>query len=116
MLIPSTITALRTRRYDSTWYIPGTIHGVENDPMDGGRRYGIQPPNVSDLFAFVVQFTSADYNRFYTGKVRHRSEAFDGRHEAIISQDLYDEVQEQLRKTNHRRPPRMPASVAPLTC
>ena len=27
MLMPSTITALRTRRYDSTWYIPGTIHG-----------------------------------------------------------------------------------------
>ena len=43
--MPSTITALRTRRYDSTWYIPGTIHGVDYDPMDGGRRYGIQPPN-----------------------------------------------------------------------
>ena len=47
MLIPSTITALRTRRYDSTWYIPGTIHGVENAPMDGGGRYTFQPPNVS---------------------------------------------------------------------
>ena len=46
MLMPSTITALRTRRYDSTWYIPGAIHGVENDPLDGGSRYGIQPPNV----------------------------------------------------------------------
>ena len=59
--MPSTITALRTRRYDSTWYIPGTIHRFENAPMDGGRRYGIQPPNVSDLSAYVVQFTSADY-------------------------------------------------------
>ena len=35
MLKPSTITALRTRRYDSTWYIPGTIHRFENAPMDG---------------------------------------------------------------------------------
>ena len=47
--------------YASPWYIRGTIHGVENDPMDGGSRYGIQPPNVSGLSAFVVQFTSADY-------------------------------------------------------
>ena len=47
MLMPSTITALRTRRYDSTWYIPGTIHRFENDPMDGGRRSNFQPPIVS---------------------------------------------------------------------
>ena len=49
------------RRYDSTWYIPGTIHRFEDAPMDGARRYGIQPLNVSDLSAYVVQFTSADY-------------------------------------------------------
>ena len=47
MLMPSTITALRTRGYDSTWYIPGAIHGVENAHMDGGGRYTFQPPNVS---------------------------------------------------------------------
>ena len=29
--------------------------------MDGGRRYDIQPPFVSDLSAHVVQFNSADY-------------------------------------------------------
>ena len=67
MLMPSTITALRTRRYDSTWYIPGAIHGVENDPLDGGRRYGIQPPNVSKLSAYMVHFNSA----FYTQTARH---------------------------------------------
>ena len=61
MLMPSTITALRTRRYDSTWYIPGTIHGVENDPLDGGRRYSIQLPIVSNFSASVVHFNSADY-------------------------------------------------------
>ena len=61
MVMPSTITALRTHRYDSTWYIPGTIHRVENDPLDGGRRYGIQPPNVSDLSAYVAHFNSAFY-------------------------------------------------------
>ena len=56
--------ALRTRRYDSTWYIPVTIHRVILDLMDGERRYGIQPPDVSDLSACVVQFNSA----FYTMK------------------------------------------------
>ena len=43
----SPYTALRTRRYDSTWYIPGTIHRFENAPMDGGRRSNFQPPIVS---------------------------------------------------------------------
>ena len=40
-----------------SWHHPW----VENDPMDGGRRYDIQPPFVSDLSAHVVQFNSADY-------------------------------------------------------
>ena len=45
MLIPSTITARRTRRYTSTLYIHRTIHGVGYNPMNdaGGpvfsRRY-----------------------------------------------------------------------------
>ena len=47
MLMPSTMTALRTRRYTSTLYIRRTIHGVDYDPMEGGRRHTFQPPNVS---------------------------------------------------------------------
>ena len=46
------ITALRARRYDSTWYIPGTIHGVDYDPMDGtdlSSQSAIYPPAWSDL-------------------------------------------------------------------
>ena len=39
MLIPSTITARRTRRYKSTLYIRRTIHGVGYDPY-GWRRAG----------------------------------------------------------------------------
>ena len=48
MLIPSTITARRTRRYTSTLYINSTIHRVVYDFMDGGGRSDLQPPNVSD--------------------------------------------------------------------
>ena len=37
MLIPSTITARRTRRYTSTWYIQSTTHKHDFEPLDGSR-------------------------------------------------------------------------------
>ncbi len=46
MLIPSTITARRIRRYTSTLYIHGTIRRVGYYPMDDGKRHSLQPPNV----------------------------------------------------------------------
>ena len=49
MLIPSTITALRTRRYTSTLYIHHTIHGFGYNPMNDGGRYSIRSPFVSNL-------------------------------------------------------------------
>ena len=48
MLIPSTITALLTRRYTSTLYIRRTIHGVGYNPMNDGRRYSIWSPILSN--------------------------------------------------------------------
>ena len=48
MLIPSTITALRTRRYTSTLYIHLTSHGVGYNPMNDGRRYSIWSPILSN--------------------------------------------------------------------
>ena len=44
MLIPSTITARRIRRYTSTWYIHPTTHKHDFEPMDGTGRYIFQPP------------------------------------------------------------------------
>ena len=44
MLIPSTITARRTHRYTSTWYIHPTTHKHDFEPMDGRGRYIFQPP------------------------------------------------------------------------
>ena len=61
MLIPSTITARRTRRYTSTLYIPGTIQRIGYYPMDDGGRYSFQPPNVSNLSAHAAQYISAAY-------------------------------------------------------
>ena len=61
MLMPSTITARRTRRYTSTWYIRRTIHRLNFKPMDDGRRYSIQSPIVSNSSAHVDHFNSAAY-------------------------------------------------------
>ena len=44
MLIPSTITARRIRRYTSTWYIHPTTHKHDFEPIDGTGRYIFQPP------------------------------------------------------------------------
>ena len=49
MLIPSTITVLRTRRYTSTLYIHRTIRGVGYNPMNDGGRYSIWSPIPSNL-------------------------------------------------------------------
>ena len=48
MLLPSTITARRTRRYTSTLYIHRTTHKLDLKPMNGGGRSNLQPPFVSD--------------------------------------------------------------------
>ena len=62
MLISSTITARRIRRYTSTLYIHGTIRRVGYYPMDDGKRHSLQPPNVSNLSARVSQYISAAYS------------------------------------------------------
>ncbi len=42
-------------------------------------------------------------NPFYVGRVRHKEELFDGRHQAIVTQDLFDGVQEQIKKNRSRK-------------
>ena len=39
-------------------------------------------------------------NKIYTGKIKHKDKYFPGEHEAIIDQNLFDEVQAQLRRNN----------------
>ena len=63
MLIPCTITALRTRRCVSTLYHHHTAHRLDFEPMDGGGRPSFQSPKVSDLPAHVFHFSAAAYTR-----------------------------------------------------
>ena len=55
MLMPSTMQALRTRRYSSTRYIHHTFHGAGLSPIEGGGRSSFQPPSTGDRAAHPVQ-------------------------------------------------------------
>ena len=59
MLIPSTITARRTRRYTSTWYIHPTTHKHDFEPMDGGGRSSFNRHKSGSQSVQVVHFSSA---------------------------------------------------------
>ena len=80
MVMPSTITARRTRRYTSTLYIHRTTHKLDFKPMNGGRRSGLQPPNVSDYpparstFQRFGKQLSATKSRALAGSARASAE------------------------------------------
>ena len=42
-------------------------------------------------------------NQFYVGNVRHKDEYFDGLHQSLISQELFDEVQKRKIQNRHRK-------------
>ena len=42
-------------------------------------------------------------NQFYLGKVRHKDEYFDGLHQPLISQELFEEVQRRKQQNRHRK-------------
>ena len=60
------------------------------------RRYPAQPIARSYL-ATILQ------NRYYIGKVRYRGVEYDGRHEPLISRELFDRVQEVFRAHTNSR-------------
>ena len=61
MLLPSTITARRTRRYTSTLYIHRTIHGVGYNPYGWRQTVQFTTAVCQRLPARTGQFTSAAY-------------------------------------------------------
>ena len=42
-------------------------------------------------------------NPIYIGKIKHKDKIYDGRHEAIISQEIWDRVQESLQESPKRK-------------
>ncbi|PJK28002.1 hypothetical protein CVT23_19265 [Minwuia thermotolerans] len=54
-----------------------------------GRNHGGRPFSRGNLYSILG-------NPIYIGRVRHRGEVFDGRHEAIIDRETWTRVQKQL--------------------
>ena len=61
MLLPSTITARRTRKYTSTLYIHRTIQGVGYNPYGWRRAVQFATAVCQQLPARTAHFTSAAY-------------------------------------------------------
>ncbi|MHC2066129.1 recombinase family protein [Bremerella sp. T1] len=61
-----------------------------------GKPKGGKPFDKCSLHALLT-------NPIYIGKVKHKSDVFDGEHEPIVDADLFDDVQTQL-KANGRTP------------
>ena len=71
------------------------------DVADALNRAG-HPPSGWKADRWLA--TSVRYvlvNRHYLGEIRHRREWLPGQHEAIISQELFDQVQETRRQRRH---------------
>ncbi len=60
----------------------------------GSRRYSSRPLNHSSIYALFS-------NPYYSGVVSYRGKQYPGRHEALVSQELFDEVQAVLKAHNH---------------
>ncbi len=78
MLIPSTITARRTRRYTSTWYIHPTAHKHDFEPMDGRGRYIFQPPQCQAVNPSRWSTLPPPFTGFTTQSLRRSIEVLRG--------------------------------------
>lgn len=75
---------------------------LESDGLAGKPRYDRKGRCwAGNAFSNGALFTILD-NRIYRGEIAHKGHAYPGRHEAIISQDLWNAVQ-AVREQNRRR-------------
>ncbi len=63
----------------------------------GGRAF-----DKSSLLALLT-------NPIYCGKIKHKSDLYQGQHQAIVDQDIFDRVQAQLRENGFNRGNRLPS-------
>jgi DNA invertase Pin-like site-specific DNA recombinase len=112
----------QTVRYIFERYLElGSVHALERELTANGFRSKVHvtrkgktqgglPFSRGALFHFLR-------NRIFLGQIVHKDEVYDGQHDAIIEQDLFDRVQFQLsanaRRTRKRSQTRM--VKAPLT-
>jgi DNA invertase Pin-like site-specific DNA recombinase len=113
--------AITVRKIFAGYLNLGSVHALQRELAEqgivskhrvtaSGRAIGGLPFSRGALFHLLR-------NPIYRGRIAHKSEVHDGEHEAIIEQDLYDAVQQQLdRNTRRHRSAAAGRTVkAPLT-
>lgn len=60
-----------------------------------GKQVGGRPFDKATLYALLT-------NPIYIGKIRHKSEFFDGEHDAIVESEIFVQVQDMLQKNGRR--------------
>ena len=72
---------------------------------NGKRRAEVQGELIEVDSRLFTHWSVRDIlkNPFYTGKVKHKNEYFVGKHQGILSQQLFDAVQERMQKNRSRR-------------
>ena len=99
----------------------GSVHALERDLTANGYRSKVHVTKKGKTSGGLPFSRGALFhllrNRIFLGQIVHKDEVHDGQHDAIIAQDLFDRVHDQLttnaRRTRKRSETRM--AKAPLT-
>lgn len=90
-------------RYVALASVPKLLRELERDGyrtkrrvFRNGRVSGGQPFSSGHLYHFLR-------NPVYIGKIRHKENVYPGQHEPIIDQDLWNQVQESLKRNAPKR-------------
>ncbi len=67
-------------------------------PLDDGHGGLVAGPRPFTLFSV----RGVVHNAFYTGRVKYKGEFYEGAHESVIEQSLYDVVQKRLKEAKNR--------------
>lgn len=114
-LIANQTEAETVRHIFARYHKLGSVHAEQSvQPKQrvtkAGRTIGGQTFSRGALFHLLR-------NPIYLGKIRHKEQIYDGNHDALIGQELFDRVQQQLDQntTRHRSKPARQITKAPLT-
>lgn len=92
--------AITVRKIFSRYLELGSVYALQRElaalgirsrqrTTGSGRTYGGCPLNRGALFHLLA-------NPIYLGRIRHKGTIYEGAHEAIVSEDLFERVQERL--------------------
>ena len=94
-------------------YATGTESQSSMAEWFNGLGYRTKGKRRAEVFGELIEIDGRQFtpwsirdilgNPFYIAKVRYKEELLDGRHQALISQDLFDRVQAQRQKNRSRR-------------